>query len=399
MLSRRSIVAGLLLGFVVRPAVGRDGMKGRTNALVAAEGRRFDQAFFALLAAASRKKNFAYSPYSVGAALDLLTLGADGDTLRVLTSTRHVDIETMVRRPSVPQLVSSVSSNDLILRLASSIWLKPGARPRPAFSIAAKAIFAAEIRNVDFEKTSTIEAINAWGKESTGGLISGLVNSLDPETEFVIGNTAYFKGRWAFPFDKAKTSTGPFSTIDGGSRQAELMRAQVRAPYLESDDWHAIALPYKGEKLEMVIVTAKLPKNSAAVRRKVLSAGFLSTIEAQAFSDRSASVVCPRFKVEFGADLTPYMSKLGLKTVFSGPANFSQMTASRINDISIVHRAIVDVNEEGTEAAAATTVIASREATPVPQVEFVADRPFAFLIRDRASGTVFFQGFVQDPSA
>lgn len=399
MQSRRSIVVGLLLGSVIGPAIGREGPKDPSRLTTGMRARRFDQRLFAALLESSARKNIGYSPFSVSTTLDLLTLGADGDTLRQLVQSRGTDIDSMTHRQSVPQFIASLSDGDAILRVSSSVWLRSGARPRPAFSIAAKALFAADVKNVDFAKSSTIDAINGWAKENTGGLISRVVDALEPESEFVIGNTAYFKGKWAFSIDPGKTSAGPFSTIRGGTKQVQLMRASIKVPYLEKDDWHAIALPYKGRKLEMVVVTAKDPKGSSSVLQKMLSAGFPSVIEPAAFSDREAFVVFPRFKVEYGADLTKHMSQLGLTKVFGGQANFGHMTSSKVNDLSILHRAVVDVNEEGTEAAASTAVIATREAGAVPPVQFLADRPFMFLIRDRASGAVFFQGYIHDPSS
>ena len=397
MLSRRTLVAGLFLGSVLGPAFGQDGEKSSRASKSVTAPRRFNQRVFSSLVNSSGKKNVVFSPYSVGTTLDLLTLGADGKTLDLLVKARGVDLEAMTKRPTVPQIISSLSTDELILRLATSVWLRPGVRTRPTFAIAAKAIFDAQVTTADFTKVTTVDAINGWVNNSTGGLIQRVVDALDPETEFVIGNIAYFKGKWSVPFDKAQTVAGPFMIAGGGVRQVPLMRSTVRAPYLQKDDWHALALPYKGDKLDMVIVTAIDVRDSAAVRKKVLSANFVSSIAVSYFSERSAAVVCPRFKAEFGIDLTGPLGRLGLQKVFNGRANFGQITPAPIEDIAVLHRAVVEVNEEGTEAAAATTVITTREVS-MP-VAFNADRPFAFFIRDRESGDIFFQGYIHDPAS
>jgi serine protease inhibitor len=345
--------------------------------------------------------NVVMSPYSLSSALDMLNLGADGATARLLRVRRGQSEESsnaIEAKAKVHRSLASASQTDLTLRLANSIWLKPNARPRPAFVAAARGMYDASVVNVDFSRPATVQQVNEWVKGNTQGVIAHIVDELDPQTEFLLVNTTYFKGKWAVPFDKAETKPMPFTRANGSKHDVPMMNVSATLRYAETPHWHALSLPYRGDRFEMLVLTAKDPAKSEEVRRELGEKGFLAVLRGLDFAEREARVRLPRFRAEYGADLTEALTQLGLGPAFGPKANYRQITRAPLRTTGVIHRAVVEVTEEGTEAAAATAVATTRSLETPEPVEFAADRPFAFGIVDSETGVVLFMGYIADPA-
>jgi serpin B len=361
----------------------------------------FGTKVFSQLLGFSAGSNVVMSPYSLSSALEMLNLGAEGATARLLRVRRggqahesHVAIEGKAK---VHRSLANASQADLSLRLTDSIWLKPNARPRPAFVAAARGMYDAAVINVDFSRPASAQEINDWVKGNTQGVIGHIVDELDPRTEFLLVNATYFKGKWAVPFDKAETKPMPFTRANGSKHDVSMMNVSATLRYAETSHWHALALPYWGDRFEMVVVTAKDPAKTEQVRRELGGKGFLAALRGMDFSQREVSVRLPRFRAEYGADLTETLIRLGLGPAFGPNANYRQITRASLRPTGVIHRAVVEVTEEGTEAAASTAVAATRSLETPEPAEFAADRPFAFCIVDSETGVVLFIGYIADP--
>jgi serpin B len=336
------------------------------------------------------------SPSSLEAALGMLSLGADSETAQLF---RDNGIDPRRGSESNGAELASLSTAGITLRSANSAWLQEGLRPSSEFPDAIRDAYRASVATLDFSKPDASEKINAWVSAATEEVIPQVVDRLDPATEFALVNAIYFKGKWAQPFDKADTRAGPFMRVDGTKRDVSMMNALLTVPYADVGSWHAIAIPYSGDRLQMIVATSKDPGNSAALKQELVRSRLSAMLGQLPMEKHKVAVTLPRFKANYGADLGEAVAEIGLKKAFGEQANYSKITKHTIRRILVIHRAVVDVTEEGTEAAAASAVVSVRSINPTPRTVFAADHPFLFAIVDKLTGTVIFEGYVADPES
>jgi serine protease inhibitor len=342
------------------------------------------------------QSNVVMSPSSLDTALGMLSLGADGATAELF---RKNGIDPLHGSKRNGAELASLSATGITLRSANSAWLRAGLKPRRQFPNAIRAAYDAGVATLDFSKPDAVEKINAWVNAATEEVIPQVVDRLDPETEFALVNTTYFKGKWAQPFDKADTRTSSFTRVDGTKRDVSMMNAWLTMPYADGGSWHAIAIPYSGDRLQMIVATSKDPANSDALKQELIRNRLSETLGQLPMEKRKVALALPRFKINYGADLTAALSTLGLKEAFGAEANYRKITKHTIRRTSLIHRTVVEVTEEGTEAAAASAVVGVRSISPTPRTTFTADHPFFFAIVDKPTGTVIFEGYVADPES
>ncbi len=334
--------------------------------------------------------NLFFSPASIEVALSMTREGAAGNTLRQMS--------LLLPEVSVFPLVG----NAVTLESANALWIDKKFPILEPFQQTVQEKYSAEIRAADFagQPDAEREMINCWVEGKTRDKIKNLLapGTVDDLTRLVLVNAIYFKGDWLHAFEKGRTADEPFRTAPGESVNVPMMtRKPDRFGYMENDMFQALELPYQGEELSMLVI---LPKERCGLARieEGLSADALNEW-IDTLRKEEVEVHLPRFKTESQFNLNQVLSGLGMSDAFSPAlANFSGM--SGINDLfisAVVHKAFVQVNEEGTEAAAATGVVVGITSIPAPPKIFRADHPFLFLIRARESGTILFMGRVCDP--
>jgi serpin B len=398
----RIVLGSFLLATSVIPVAWSAAQEGSVDNspvnLKASAANDFGAKLFDRLLGATANQSVVLSPFSLDTALDMLTLGADGDTARRL----NASLPTGRAVKTVAELQKSLAagqSESVTFKSANALWLKQKAAAQPSYVAAMQGVFDATVENANFADPETVKKVNGWVKENTQNLIPQIIDRLDPRSEFVLVNTIYFKGKWANPFDKANTKPAPFTRHDGSQHDVPMMNASAQLAYTETAQWHAVKVPYGGNRFAMIVATSRGEAKGSDVRRALGSADMFKTIAAAQWEEREVNLALPRFRAEFGADLTDALSKQGLAAVFAANANFRQMTKAQIRATSVIQRALVDVTEEGTEAAAATAVTASRSISGPEPVNFAADRPFVFAIIDQKTGTALFVGHIADPAS
>ncbi|MFO0908759.1 MAG: serpin family protein [Isosphaeraceae bacterium] len=378
---------------------------------VVAANTRFACDLYGLLRTGSG--NLFLSPYSISTALAMTFAGARGSTARQMAQTLHFD--------PAPESVHA-AFRGLIAHINGADGAKPGSRPYqldtanalwgdqsepflPDFLELTRKNYGAGLRQVDFRNHPDVAArtINAWVEEQTRDKIRDLIgpSDVDRTTSLVLTNAIYFKGDWAHPFREAATKKdGVFHAPGGRQVTTPLMAMQRSFPYAEGDGFQVLEMPYAGDALSMVVVLPRkndgLPDLEARLTEANLQ-GWLGKLR-----PREAQVEFPRFKLTESFRLASILRDLGMTDAFDGSkADFSGMNGQRDLLISeVIHKAFVDVNEKGTEAAAATGVVMTRAMAiaPAPPAVFRADHPFLFLIRDRVTDSILFLGRVLDPS-
>lgn len=353
--------------------------------------------------------NLFFSPFSISSALAITYEGARGTTAEEIRSVFRFPANQNIMRSGFTEVITGINSpsNTYTLRTANALWAEKTFSFLPEYISAGEKYYGAKTTNLDFinKPDESRVAINRWVEDQTEDKIRGLLSedSIDPDTRLVITNAIYFKGTWTRQFDEEKTMDADFRTGTGSIVRVPMMQRtdeDARYGYAETDMFQALSMPYEsgdGKELSMLVL---LPKsNDLSTIESSFNASSLATLR-QSISTRRVMVYFPKFTMETKYSLSRMLSTMGMPIAFSGSADFSGMAGTKdlyIDDV--IHQAFVEVNEEGTEAAAATAVIMRQtsllieEPTPV----FRADHPFIFMIQDSDTGNILFMGRVSDP--
>jgi serpin B len=358
----------------------------------------------------SADTNLFFSPFSISSALAITYEGAKGTTADEIRSVFHFPSDTATLQNGYYGLNSSINSGDAAysLQTANALWAEKTYPFLPGYISTAERYYGAKTTNLDFigQLDGSRIIINRWVEEKTADKIKDLLpaGSIDPLTRLVITNAIYFKGSWVKQFDKEKTADADFTTASGNNVRVPMMQRTDKDaifPYTETDDLQLLSMPYEhasGRELSMVIL---LPKgDSLEPVEASLDPESLSAVQESAIS-RRVMVYFPKFTLETKYSLPETLGAMGMPTAFTGNADLSGMDGTKNLFVSdIIHQAYVDVNEEGTEAAAATAVVVALKAAPAetePIPVFRADHPFIFFIQDNETGAILFMGKVADP--
>jgi serpin B len=352
-----------------------------------------------------------FSPLSVASALRMALCGARGQTAAELAGALHLERS---RRDGwadaaaqglreLSALVSDVTAGGAVtLRAPGTLWVQYGLPVHPEFTARLVDAAAAALADVDFRgapETARSE-INRVVAEQTEGKITGLLppDAIHTDTRLVLTSAIYLKAGWADTFPENATADAPFYP-DGAERPSvtvRMMHGSAVRPYLRGDGYQAVVLPYRDGGLAMAVV---LPDGSLDTLRPRIAAGGIRGLLAGA-SRYQVMLSMPRFRIERALDLVPVLRRLGVTEAFTDRADFSGITdAARLAIDAVAHKAYVDVDEQGTEAAAATAVTFQRLAAfrAPPRVTVTVDRPFLFAIIRTATSTPLFLGQVSHP--
>jgi serpin B len=356
--------------------------------------------------------NLLYSPYSISLALAMTYAGARGETQQQMADTLSFTLPDDRLHPAFNALDLDLASRGeprygseayrFQLNIANAIWGQQGYAFLPEFLDVLAQNYGAGLRLLDFMSAPEESrlTINDWVSDQTAGKIPNLLppGFIDALTRLVLTNAIYFNAGWAFPFEPENTQDGPFHLLDGSEVTVPMMKQSQEFAYAEGDGYQAVELPYGSSGLSMVLL--------------VPSAGQFEAFESSLSAERVGAIVrglrwwevivtlsMPKFDFESSFDLGETLAAMGMPDAFSGSADFSGMTGSQELSISgVVHKAFISVDEEGTEAAAATG-IGMPASAPQEHVELIIDRPFVFLIRDSETGAILFVGRVVNPAA
>lgn len=356
-----------------------------------------------------RPGNFCFSPFSIQVALAMAEAGARGETAsqmrEVLGGSSAGASPHDVLAPILGRL--EAADGDLFeVSLSNSLWCQIGAPLEAKFRDVVTGHYGGEVSALDFRRSAEAArgTINRWVEAHTRGKIRELLprNALDPDSRLVLVNAIRFKGRWKVEFWPEMTRSEAFHLEGGGTVQAPLMRQCDDVRYLEADGYQAVELDYVDDSFSMLVL---LPKRVDGLRQLEarLSARRLQDCVAQ-MQSRKVDVLLPRFEISSAAQLVDALVSLGMTRAFTREADFSGINGLRPPDeealaiSDVFHQAFVEVNEAGTEAAAATGLGFALGKRPPPRPEFRADHPFVFAIRERTSGAILFLGRVADPT-
>jgi serpin B len=357
--------------------------------------------------------NLFFSPYSISTALAMTYCGARGDTASQMASVLRLPT---VKSETIPleriaagygtlqkSLQADPDTSGYQLNVANALWCQKDYSLWDSYTNLFTSSFGAGFNKLDFvgQTEASRKTINTWIKEQTNKKIKDLIpaGNIDATTRLVLTNAIYFKGDWATQFKKDDTESADFNVTPDKKVQVQMMYQKGTFDYGESDMIQVLQMPYKGDELAMMIVLPKPDFTFDEFEKKFVENHFL-TIASASRKKIEVEVFLPKFKITCGTlELKGILREMGMKDAFSDAADFSGMTGKRDLYISnVMHKAFVEVNEEGTEAAAATAVGMKLTSLPMSPPVFRADRSFIFFILDTRTNCILFVGRVMNPT-
>ncbi len=352
-------------------------------------------------------ENLFFSPYSISCALAMTYAGARGNTAKEMSDVLYFNTNQAVFHHNYRLFNDSLLNLDKVksieLNVANALWAQEDYDFLKEYMEFIEKSYDAAIQNMDFKESSNREnarkKINNWVEEKTKDKIKDLIQPgiLTPLTRMILTNAIYFKGKWMFPFDKGKTHTSIFHIDPDKSTSTDFMNQTKQVGYYEDNEVQAIELPYEGKKITMVII---LPKtiNGWKQQGKALNQKKLNHVLSN-MTRTEVVMAIPKFTKESSFSLSKKLTEMGMTDAFTDDADFSGMTGNKELMIDeVLHKSYIEVNEAGTEAAAATAVIMALKSEYIENpVRFIADHPFIYMIMDKKTGGMIFLGRFVNP--
>ncbi len=407
---KRFVLAALFIGCVpVYPSSASSADEQK----LAAANNGFAFNFLKELAKEQPAKNIFISPYSAAAVLQMVGSGAAGQTKTEMQQVLGtVGMSSDAVGAANKDLASSLNSfnTNVILTTANAIWYRQGILMKRSFTDANQRFFQATVKAVDFGNPRAAEAeINQWASDQTHGRIKGIADGMTKQNAaMVLANAVYFKGKWLETFDQKLTKQRLFHLASGGDKKVPMMERLSYFAHREGPECQVVRLPYKDRNLAMYIFLPDRSINLVTFLhtlnghnwRRVGIQGYEIANFGTRFGTRLGKVVLPKFKCENGFHLIAPLKALGIRSAFDDrKADFSGISSVECWLSEFRQKTFVEVDEEGTEAAAATAIMQSYGAYEKPPNPFqmIVDRPFLFLIEDSQTGTILFMGLIFDP--
>ncbi|MDR1397665.1 MAG: serpin family protein [Desulfarculales bacterium] len=405
----RNILAALLMLLIIFPAAQAGSASAKTappgpEALSQANNLFACRLYQQL---AGQDGNLFFSPFSISSALAMVYDGAKGETALEMEKALNFPCRgqelTRALGGALERLNALRTQGGAALNIANSLWPQAGLNLRPDFLARMKQYYQVDMSAVDYagNEAGARRTINAWVAGKTGERIQNLLSfPLAPDTLLLLVNAIYFKGGWLNPFAPGDSAEEDFYSR-GEALKVRMMHKSGPCSYGKNEIMQILELPYAGKELSFLVILPRADNPAAlAGLEKELSADNLRAWQDLLSYTPEAEISLPAFKLDWGtASLKEPLAALGMRNVFSGRADFSGLSeAENLNLDDVLHKAVLEVNEEGSEAAAATAAVMTRSARILsPPPRFRADRPFIFIIKENAGGGILFMGRLLRP--
>jgi serpin B len=349
--------------------------------------------------------NLFFSPYSISSTLAITYAGAREDTEAQMAKALHFLLDQKQIHPAFGLLGAKLEQvgkqGHVQLKVANALWPRKGYAILKEYLTLTDKFYGAQVIPIDFgDEDAARHRINHWVEEKTGSRIKDLIppGILDSLTRLVLVNAIYFKGEWATQFDPSLTSDAAFLTAPDKPVQASMMNRKAQFRYAEGEGLQILELPYNGDNLSMIVALPRAPDGMVKLEDSLAVENLENWVKD--LVEMEVEVPLPIFEITFPFRLDDTLKFMGMVNAFSERADFSGINSSKELFIgAVIHKAFITVNEQGTEAAAATALTMRTKALAFPAVVFRADHPFVFLIRENSTGSILFIGRVANPTS
>ena len=404
-----SLVAVLAFGMICscqQVDSGNDVLKNiemdeKSSQLISADNE-FGLELFQQIRDESTEENIMISPLSISVAFAMAYNGADGNTKTEMEKAMKLNGLTPEQiNNSYKMLINALQSldKDVVFELANAIYYADGFQVKTDFLNINKNIYNAEVEKLDFAAPAAVETINNWVADKTHDKITKIIEKLNPLDRMVLLNAVYFNGIWKNKFAEEGTHNLPFTKTDGSTIEVAMMNKEEKLDYTTNSLFSAIKMPYGEGQYNMIVMLPANGKNSQDVINSLSSENWKNWESALKVTD-NVVVTMPRFKYEFKTELEKVLTKMGMAKAFQpGIADFSKISAEELYISSALHKSYIDVNENGTEAAAVTSITFSNTSAgnEPPKTYFTVNKPFVFAITEKDTEAILFIGEVQHP--
>jgi serpin B len=349
----------------------------------------------------TEKGNLFFSPLSVQYALSMTLNGSKDETfnsikevLAVSDLNEHEINETF---KSLTEFLLNVDEK-VLLSIANSIWYEQKLSAAESFKKAMQVYYDAEISALDFRSSQSVNTINNWVETKTNGLIDKLINEIPDDAVMYLVNAIYYKALWRYPFDPTNTKKAPFYMEDGNELEALMMHSEeMKVGYFLNDINHVIDIPYGNGQYSMMVLLPVEGKKIDDITEILDKNSFVNWNNS--IQPIDAELFIPKFKIEYKALLNEALSEMGMEIAFTDRADFTRLFEENYGLMisRVIHKAVIEVNEEGTEAAAVTGVEVSLTSLPPEKPVLTLNRPFIFFIKEKHTGAILFAGKLSNP--
>jgi len=345
--------------------------------------------------------NLFFSPLSIQYALSMTLNGSRDETFNSIKEVLDVnDLNEHEINEAFKSLTEFLLNVDkkVLLTIANSIWYEQKFTAAESFKKAIQVYYDAEISGLDFKSEQSVGTINNWVETKTNGLIDKLINEIPDDAVMYLVNAIYYKALWKYPFDKANTNKAPFYLENNSEIEALMMHSEeATVGYYVNETTHVIDIPYGNGQFSMMVILPVAGKKTG----DVLEILDKESIENWNNSIRpiEAELIMPKFKIEYKALLNETLSEMGMEIAFTERADFTRLFEEKYGLMisRVIHKAVIEVNEEGTEAAAVTGVEVSLTSLPPEKPVLTLNRPFIFFIKEKHTGAILFAGKLSNP--
>ncbi len=348
----------------------------------------------------SQGQNMMVSPLSISLALSMALNGAEASTKTDMINTLGLTGLTVDEVNQIYlDLITALKKVDpnVVMNVANSIWIRKNYQVEETFITTNQKYFDATVTKLDFNQTG-LNTINSWVNEKTKSKIPKILDDISPDEIMFLINAIYFNGKWHYQFDKTQTQTGPFTLGTSVAANVPYMKIKEQFGYSEQSGYEALKMPYGRGKFGMVIILPDEGKTPDQII-ELMTPTTWATLNTSLTTPVKVDVWMPRFKFAWETELKQILSSLGMSVAFSpSDANFSKINAfDRLYITKAKHKTFIEVNEEGTEAAAVTSIGIGVTSIGPGGPEFHATRPFLFFITEEDTDAVIFAGKVENP--
>lgn len=371
----------------------------RTEEQLLNSSQLFGINIFKRIAEAQSDSNVFISPLSISTALSMALNGARGETYNEMLSTLDMNGLSIEEINSASQSLRALLTTldpKVIFTIANSVWYRENLTFQADFLQRMTEYYSAQIEGRDFSNPAIVDEVNNWVKANTNEMIEKVINEIDPAVVMFLINALYFNGTWQKEFNQENTIDYMFLTSEGNQVDCEMMVQDETYKYFETDQFQAVDLPYGDVHYSMSVFLPKSNYDLSALYAELTSDNWSSWINR--FSEREIRLLMPKFESEYGLELKDILIAMGMRTAFTGSADFTRLFApGGIFISSVLHKTAIKVNEEGTEAAAVTVITFERTSAGDENLVMQMDRPFLYVIRENSTGTILFIGQMVNP--